>query len=53
VDFQPERSRIDEIKAYLRTRPEITGVESYRDGVIHMDLAAAAVASRPLGTGFE
>jgi hypothetical protein len=50
VDFRPERSRIEGIKVYLRTRPEISGVESYRDGVIHMDLAAASVASgRPAG----
>jgi hypothetical protein len=45
VDFRPERSRIEEIKAYLRGRPEIAGVESYRDGVIHMDAAGRALAS--------
>jgi len=44
IDFRPERSRLEEIKAYLRGRPEIGGVESYRDGVIHMDLAGRAVA---------
>jgi hypothetical protein len=37
VDFRPERSRIDEIKTYLRSRGDIDGVESYRDGVIHID----------------
>ena len=40
IDFRPDRSRVDEIKAYLRSRPEIAGVESYRDGVVHMDVAA-------------
>lgn len=44
IDFRPDRSRIDEIKAYLRSRPEIAGVESYRDGVIHMDAAATNVS---------
>jgi hypothetical protein len=44
VDFRPDRSRIDEIRAYLRSRPEIAGVESYRDGVVHMDVAASNVA---------
>jgi hypothetical protein len=39
IDFRPDRSRIDEVKAYLRTRSEIAGIESYRDGVIHMDTA--------------
>jgi hypothetical protein len=38
VDFRPDRSRVEQIKAYLRTRPAIAGVESYRDGVVHMDL---------------
>jgi hypothetical protein len=42
VDFRAERSRIDEIKAYLRSRREIGGVESYRDGVIHMDASSRA-----------
>jgi hypothetical protein len=45
IDFRPERSRIDEIKAYLRSRPEIGGVESYRDGVIHMDIRGTAASS--------
>jgi hypothetical protein len=44
IDFQPDPTRIDEIKAYLRTRPEISGIESYRDGVIHIDAAGALVA---------
>jgi hypothetical protein len=46
VDVRPDRTRIDEIKAYLRTRPEINGVESYRNGVVHMDVSAT-VAARP------
>lgn len=45
VDIRPDRSRIDEIKAYLRSRREVGGVESYRNGVVHMDLAAT-IASR-------
>ncbi len=40
VDFRPDRNRIREIKAYLRSRHEIGGVESYRDGVVHIDFAA-------------
>ena len=40
VDFRPERGRTDEIKTYLRSRGEIDGVESYRDGVIHMDVSS-------------
>jgi hypothetical protein len=46
VDIRADRSRIDEIKAYLRTRREIGGVESYRNGVVHMDVSGTAVASR-------
>jgi hypothetical protein len=47
IDFRPDHpSRLQEIKTYLRSRPEITGVESYRDGVIHMDSAGIPVASR-------
>ena len=45
IDFRPERSRIEEIKAYLSGRAEIAGVDSYRDGVIHMDVAGRALAS--------
>ena len=44
VDFRPDRDRIDEIKTYLRSRPEIGGVESYRNGVVHMDLKGSEVA---------
>lgn len=47
VDIRADRSRIDEIKTYLRGRPEIGGVESYRNGVIHMDVSGTAAASRP------
>jgi hypothetical protein len=46
IDFRPERERIEDIKTYLRGRPEIAGIESYRDGVIHID-AAARVAAGP------
>jgi hypothetical protein len=47
IDFRPDPSRIDEIKVYLRSRPEISGVESYRDGVIHIDAATILVAGGP------
>ena len=43
VDIRPERERIDEIKTYLRGRPEIGGVESYRNGIVHMDLKGSEV----------
>jgi hypothetical protein len=45
IDFRPDPSRIDEIKVYLRGRREISGVESYRDGVIHIDAGSALVAA--------
>jgi hypothetical protein len=45
VDFRPGPDRIDEVKRYLRSRPEIGGVESYRNGVVHMDLKGSEVAS--------
>jgi len=45
VDFRPDRERIDEVKSYLRSRPEIGGVESYRNGIVHMDLKGSEVAS--------
>ena len=48
VDFRPDRSRIEEIKAYLRTRPGIGGIESYRNGIVHVDVSGTATArSRP------
>jgi uncharacterized protein YcbK (DUF882 family) len=46
IDFRPDPSRVEEIKAYLRSRVEISSIESYRDGVIHMDTGGAPVASR-------
>jgi uncharacterized protein YcbK (DUF882 family) len=50
VDIRPERGRIDEIKRYLSGRREIVGVESYRNGIIHMDVSGGVVASaRPQG----
>jgi hypothetical protein len=45
VDFRPDRERVEEVKKYLRGRPEIGGVESYRNGVVHMDLKGSEVAS--------
>jgi hypothetical protein len=47
ADIRPDRSRIEDIKAYLRTRREIGGIESYRNGVIHIDTNGAAVAAGP------
>jgi hypothetical protein len=46
IDFRVDRGRIDEVKNYLRTRSEIAGIDSYRDGVIHMDAAASVRGSR-------
>src|SRR5215213_3970723 len=46
IDFRPEPNRLDEIKTYLRSRPEISGIETYRDGVVHMDIGTTNVASR-------
>jgi hypothetical protein len=37
VDFRAP-GRVDEILAYLRTRPEIGGINSYRNNLIHLDL---------------
>jgi hypothetical protein len=45
VDIRPDRTRIDEIKAYLRGRQEIGGIESYRNGIVHLDVSNTAVAS--------
>ena len=46
IDFRPDPRRVEEIKAYLRGRPEISGIDSYRDGVIHIDTGGTPVASR-------
>jgi hypothetical protein len=45
IDFRPDPRRVDEIKAHLRGRAEIS-VESYRDGVIHIDTVGTPVATR-------
>jgi hypothetical protein len=37
VDFKAEKSVIPEITAYLRSRREVSGVNSYRNGIVHMD----------------
>jgi hypothetical protein len=47
VDFRPAPSRVREVKAYLRARPDIAAVQSYRDGVVHMNLAAAKPRKGP------
>jgi hypothetical protein len=50
VDIRPDRTRIEEIKTYLRTRREVNGIESYRNGIIHIDVSGTAIAaSRPRG----
>jgi hypothetical protein len=46
VDIRPQRERIDEIKAYLRGRREIAGLESYRNGIIHIDVSSGRVAAK-------
>jgi hypothetical protein len=51
VDISVDRSRIEEIKAYLKGRREIGGLESYRNGVIHMDVSGASVASTRVRPG--
>lgn len=38
MDFRADPRRINAIKSYLRGRQDIGGVESYRAGVIHIDL---------------
>ena len=35
VDFRVDVRRVPEVKAFLRTRNDVAGVEHYRDGVIH------------------
>ena len=45
VDIRPARESVDEVKKYLRSRPEIGGVESYRNGIVHMDLKGSEAAS--------
>jgi hypothetical protein len=48
IDFRPDPRRVSEIKTYLRGQAKIGGLESYRDGVIHIDLAErAAFAAGP------
>jgi hypothetical protein len=51
VDFSVASQRADEVKTYLRSRPEVGGLEAYRDEVIHIDLnenrTAAQVRPRP------
>jgi hypothetical protein len=48
VDFRVEGSAA-KVTAYLRSRSELAGVESYRDGVIHIDASERikGVAVRP------
>ena len=51
VDVSVDRSRIEEIKAYLKGRREIGGLESYRNGVIHMDVSGVSIASTRVRPG--
>lgn len=49
VDFKTA-SPVAEVTSYLRSRKEIAGINSYRNGVIHIDVNAGAparTASRP------
>jgi Peptidase M15 len=46
VDFRPDPTRIQEITAYLRSQADIAGVESYRDGVVHIDIAGTKSSGR-------
>jgi hypothetical protein len=49
VDFKTA-SPVAEVTAYLRSRKEIAGINSYRNGLIHMDVnegGAPRAASRP------
>ncbi len=53
VNFRVASQRTEAVKAYLRSRPEVGGVEAYRDGVIHIDLnenQAAAQTRTPRST---
>jgi hypothetical protein len=38
VDFRVAAQRAEAVKSYLRARPEVGGVEAYRDGIIHIDI---------------
>lgn len=44
ADIRADKTRVEEIKTYLRGRREIGGVESYRNGMIHMDVSGVAAA---------
>ncbi|HEX2727094.1 MAG TPA: D-Ala-D-Ala carboxypeptidase family metallohydrolase [Beijerinckiaceae bacterium] len=46
VDFKPDRHRVEAIKTYLRDRSEISGVDSYRSGMIHIDFHTTRSAGR-------
>ena len=47
VDIRADRGGLDEIKAYLRTRREVGGLESYRNGIIHIDVSGTSLAPAP------
>lgn len=47
VDFRMQKPSSQGIVTYLRSRPEVGGVESYRDGVIHIDLNENRTAAQP------
>lgn len=46
VDFRVDPQSAAEVKAYLRARPGIGGVESYRDGVVHIDADESRTVAR-------
>jgi hypothetical protein len=46
VDVRLPAGRVEAVRAYLRSRAEIAGVEAYRDGVLHMDVSESRAAAR-------
>ena len=47
VDFRMQKPRSQDVVTYLRSRPEVGGVEAYRDGVIHIDSSETQVGGQP------
>jgi uncharacterized protein YcbK (DUF882 family) len=37
IDFKAQ-GRVPDMLSYLRSRPEVAGINSYRNGVIHIDV---------------
>ena len=47
VDFRMQKPRSQDVVTYLRSRPEVGGVEADRDGVIHIDASETQVGGQP------